>query len=224
MKIVRTSKDDSRVMSSSKLGLRTRSPKLSLLILLCKRFRSLGPVIETGACRKVKILGGRANIRRYRMKSVWMERATLRPGRYGAIESWILRISRALADEIGVDARESAVNMVGMRIASNVKTTASTVGPEIDIFCGCPQVRLYQQTIYYKVTSCYEGAIRVAGCMEWWRREDKRWCHTQRHPSLVKLGGVWQGRPVLVRSHVTTSFLSRCGSCGPARLRPSPHW
>lgn len=58
MKKVRTSKDDSRVMRSSKPGLITNSPEVSLLILLCKRSRSLGPGMESGAFKKVKILGG----------------------------------------------------------------------------------------------------------------------------------------------------------------------
>lgn len=57
-----------------------------------------------------------------------MVRARPSSGRYGAVDSVILRISRVLAAELGVDVPESAVNMVGMRMASKVKITESTVG------------------------------------------------------------------------------------------------
>lgn len=128
MKMVRTSNDDSRVMRSSKLELNISRPEGSFLTIFSMRLLSLGPGTESGALRKVKIFGGRANMRRYNVKSVCIKIAVLSSLLYGAT---FFRKPRSW--NLGVEIRDSAVRTEGSKIASAVKTAGSTVGLKIYI-------------------------------------------------------------------------------------------
>lgn len=129
IKMVRTSNDDSRVMRSSKLELNISRPEGSFLTIFSMRLLSLGPGTESGALRKVKIFGGRANMRRYNVKSVCMNIAVLSSLLYGAT---FFRTKPRFWD-LGVEIRDSAVRTEGSKIASAVKTAGSTVGLKIYI-------------------------------------------------------------------------------------------